>query len=345
MAANVASFRVPVPWERSSPSFDGKTASSMKRFVRHCRMIVDQAGITNVVDQKNQFTDYLSDDDVREQMESLPSWAAGTLDEWIADMEALYPEIQEFGEGSLEELRKICSDHYGLDQSQVGAVKRYGMAFSNEANKLSKPPALVSNRELVELYLSVFSLSFIENIKTMMLQVSFWNHGNTAGGVHPMLIGAPAVPQAAAAVVPPVPGVAANVVGQGNQPPVVGVVGAGAANPLNPLLQPVQPGVPVAGLINRREDTLPLVHIIWITESISKTWSTLVPLMSMAPRVKTTEVVTTRENFVPKQKEEVSHKLETFANELAQIKDSSVLQEKRYLEVRKWTAYSGVPRI
>lgn len=314
MATHAANFKIPVPWDRNSPHFDGKSASSLKRFIRHCKMIIEQAGITDNDLQKNRISDYINDDDVREQLENLPAHATGTLDEWIAEMEELYPEIQDFGVGSLEKLRKICAANQGLERSQQGEVKRYGASFLNEANKLTKAPALASNRELVEMYLGAFEAGFTADIQSMMYQVKFWDDKN------PGVIPAVGVPPAAAVqpaqpVVPPAPAQQGAGVQPAVQPaqPVVGVLGA----------------VPGQALVVRREDTLPLIKVMGIAEAMTKSWVGVTAVATIASKVKAIEAGHTREVF-PKIKEaEVTLKLESFANDIAALKDSAALHERK----------------
>ncbi|KAJ7473485.1 hypothetical protein FB451DRAFT_1175120 [Mycena latifolia] len=264
----------------SSPQFNGKTASSLKRFIRHCKMVIEGAGITTGKGKKDTMTDYLANNDIRDQMENLPAFQSGTLDEWIAEMEELYPEIQDFGVGSLERL-KICEEYKGLEQSQQGLVKRYGVAFSNESNKLLKAPALVANRELVEYYLGAFEPHYEGDIRNMMNYSILMK--DTIVGVTP----------------------------------------------------PARWGYYHWHYwVVRREDSVPLSTVMTIAEAISKRWISASSNTKNLPTKKAfvAEAVTLEESFILKFKQEVSERLENFANEMALFKDSSILQEKHLQE-------------
>jgi hypothetical protein len=189
--ATSGGFKKPYPWERNSPSFDGKTASSLKRFLRHCKAIVKEANITDVVEQKTALLDYINDDHIREQFEKLSTYTSATFEEWCKDIESLYPEIEDMGTGSLENLIKICTDarKNALTQHDLGAIRRFNVSFSNEAEKLLRPPASVTNKMLVELILDTFERGFANNIELIMNQKLVMD--NTAAAVAPTQ-GAPA---------------------------------------------------------------------------------------------------------------------------------------------------------
>ncbi|KAF9258435.1 hypothetical protein L218DRAFT_841083, partial [Marasmius fiardii PR-910] len=67
--------------------------------------------------------------------------------------------------GSLNKLKKIVRIHQGIDSdTSDGAFNKYQREFKSEAEKLQKPPALLSNHSLVEIYLAAFTDRLIEKI-------------------------------------------------------------------------------------------------------------------------------------------------------------------------------------
>ena len=184
-------FKIPSPWDKNCPSFDGKSASSLQRFIRHCKMIIDQGGITDVKEQKVKFTDYVHDDDIREQWETLDHYKSGTLDEWVTSIEALYPEILDITSGSLEKLLRICGDNAGLERHQEGEVKRFSVAFLNEATKLMKAPAVLTDKELINMYLKCFEGSYAADIRVMMFQKVLLKIDNPATAAAAAAVAAP----------------------------------------------------------------------------------------------------------------------------------------------------------
>ncbi|KAF9256093.1 hypothetical protein L218DRAFT_882560 [Marasmius fiardii PR-910] len=66
---------------------------------------------------------------------------------------------------SLSKLKKIMKIHQEIDNNTSDSeFNKYQRQFKSEAEKLQKPPALLSNHSLVEIYLSAFSDSMIEKI-------------------------------------------------------------------------------------------------------------------------------------------------------------------------------------
>jgi hypothetical protein len=129
---NTASFIIPQPWDKSSPAFDNKTASSLSRFFCHIKQIHTGAKIVDDDEKKALATNYIQEDDTRMEWEGLE-------------------EKEDTQTGSLSRLRAICETHDGLGKGDVGKVKRFSLAFSNEAKKLVSEPAIITNRELVEM--------------------------------------------------------------------------------------------------------------------------------------------------------------------------------------------------
>jgi hypothetical protein len=176
----VANFRIPNPWDKSSPSFDGETASSLRKFIRNLRNIFTQGGIATDAAKKAKTLEYLQEDDVIEQWERLPTYTSGTFDEWVAEIEGFFPELEDAKVGSLKKMRRICSEHQDVPVNDLGAVRRFSIAFVNEADKLLMPPAALDNGQLVDMYLDCLEESFANNINAIIMQSKFFANGTTA---------------------------------------------------------------------------------------------------------------------------------------------------------------------
>ena len=176
----VANFRIPNPWDKSSPSFDGETASSLRKFIRNLRTIFTQGGIATDAAKKAKTLEYLQEDDVIEQWERLPTYTSGTFDEWVAEIEGFFPELEDAKVGSLKKMRRICSEHQDVPVNDLGAVRRFSIAFVNEADKLLMPPAALDNGQLVDMYLDCLEESFANNINAIIMQSKFFANGTTA---------------------------------------------------------------------------------------------------------------------------------------------------------------------
>jgi len=71
-----------------------------------------------------------------------------------------YPEAKMAGKGTLSNLRKICKEHQCIHVNDFSKLKSLTRSFKAEQKLLLKPPALVSNRELVDLFLGCLKEAF-----------------------------------------------------------------------------------------------------------------------------------------------------------------------------------------
>ncbi len=169
-AGAIPGFRIPVPWDsKGSPSFDNRTADSLVKYLRFTKVIIASAGITDDPGKKEVVLKYLHTH-TAEEFEALETYDNGTFEEWIEEIEALYPEIKSQRLGSLARLDDICAKYQNLTKKNQGEIKRLSLAFKVEADKLKKPPSLVLNGSLVERYLKCFEPAFVVEINIMISQ-------------------------------------------------------------------------------------------------------------------------------------------------------------------------------
>ena len=303
-----AAFKVPWGWDRNAPRFDGKTADNLQRFLRFCKTIVSEAKITDADEQRRTLLDYIEEQDIREQFKLLPSYQGGTFEEWCAEIETLYPEIEDREIGSLEKLFKICETAKGITQQDLGAVRRFSMAFSNEAEKLLRPPASITNKVLVEKILDSLEPNFANSVETMM------NHKlimeNTTAAT------APLAPAASAST-------GSGTGGSSSKAPATGTAAA-AVGP---------------GGVQRRGDRIHYKKALEIAEKIADTWSgrsalsVSLGLGLLNARANSTETSLLQGGSSAGLPKDVAGKLESFDRDLAGVKDSQVLLEKQVKEL------------
>ncbi|KAF7348909.1 hypothetical protein MVEN_01411200 [Mycena venus] len=291
-AGPVAGFKIPAAWDQNRPKFDGNTVNSLRIFLRNCETVFSAGGITDEQEKKKKLLEYLDHIDTREQWEKLPTFDAGnTFESWKTAILRLYPEIEDMASGSLTKLEEICRENRPISRSELGKLRRFAMAFTNEAEKLLTKSALIVNLTLVEWILWVLEPTFASELENSMNQAAI------IAVTHPL-------PQ------PPAPA---------GQPPVAG--------------QPPPSGLQ---LEDRRGDRLPYKQVLRMADLIADNWvgrtarNNLVGGSRASALVGTT--ITTVPVGVPETvtiKTEFSDKMDTFASELAQLKDTSVLQEKR----------------
>jgi hypothetical protein len=174
VAPTVASFRIPSPWDTNAPKFDGKTASSLKRYIRNIRTIFDRGNITDDQDKKERTVEYITDEDIKEQWERLPNFNTGSFEEFIKEIETLFPELEDDKVGSLKKLEKICHDNRDIRMKDLGELRRFITSFTTEADKLLLPPASINNGQLVDMFLECLEETFRLQVNMMMAHHKFW---------------------------------------------------------------------------------------------------------------------------------------------------------------------------
>ncbi|KAJ7480762.1 hypothetical protein FB451DRAFT_1171345 [Mycena latifolia] len=173
IANGASGFKVPNPWDKNSPSFDGQTADSLLRYFRHCEMIIEGANINDDKGKKAVLMKYV-DRPVQEIWEGLATFASDTFVKWSKEVRSLYPEIKELENGSLERIKEISAAARNLGRHQQGLIKCFGLTFGIEAKKISKPPCLLTNKQLVDLYLTSFEHDFRREIEMMIRQTQYY---------------------------------------------------------------------------------------------------------------------------------------------------------------------------
>ena len=77
------------------------------------------------------------------------------------------------GKGTLSNLRKICKEHQRIHVDDFAELKSLTRSFKAEQKLLLKPPALVSNRELVDLFLGCLKEAFRTQVEhSLNIQLS-----------------------------------------------------------------------------------------------------------------------------------------------------------------------------
>jgi len=162
-------FRMPETWESGRPQFDGKTYKQLDKFLEEVARVIAQGGINGEQSMKEKYISYLDDKNIREGWQMLAEFAiTHTCAQWIKAVKELYPELEEYEKGSLIRLREICEEAQGCTRADLGKIKRFKIFFEAEAAKLLKPPAQVTNVNLVGTILKTFDQQFAKQIEDAM---------------------------------------------------------------------------------------------------------------------------------------------------------------------------------
>ncbi|KAF8169299.1 hypothetical protein K438DRAFT_1983355 [Mycena galopus ATCC 62051] len=168
---SVASFKVPTAYDNNRPKFDGSTLDSLRLFFKNTELICKNGGITGEQEQKLKLLEYMDSLDMGEQWQKLPAFAVTkTYLEWKKEILDLYPEIEDMMFGSMKKLVEICQAARFISQSDLGKLRRFSLAFTNEAEKLMDGSAAVVNKQLVDLILAVLEKGFASELERAMNQ-------------------------------------------------------------------------------------------------------------------------------------------------------------------------------
>jgi hypothetical protein len=276
----VAGFKIPAAWDQNRPKFDGETINSLRIFIRNCETVFTSGGITDEQEKKNKLLEYLDHVDIREQWQKLPKFPAPHLFTlWKEEILTLYPEIEDMNQGSLQKLTVICDSNRPISRSELGKLRRFAVAFTNEAEKLLKGTALIVNMTLVDWILSVLEVTFATELENAMNQAAI------VTVTHP-------------------------------------------------------PAAPVAGqaptglqLADRRGDRLPYKQVLQIADLIADNWvgRNAKSLLGSNSRLNSTIGIAVPAVSMDsiKVKAEIADRMDSFAGELARMKDTAELHEKR----------------
>ncbi len=165
---NGSSFKVPFAWDKNAPSFDSEDADDLMTFVDHIGQIFGLAGVTDDQEKKRRLTDYLSVKR-KEIWRSLSSYKRGTYDRFLEDVYKIYPEVKSSKIGSLNALVKLCKTYKGIEMTDEGILKRFGVEFYALVKKLMKgKAAITTNSEACRRYLETLEPSFAAALKLMV---------------------------------------------------------------------------------------------------------------------------------------------------------------------------------
>ncbi|EDQ98515.1 uncharacterized protein LACBIDRAFT_335892 [Laccaria bicolor S238N-H82] len=151
---------MPLPGSRGAPNFDKEKPIELLRFIDQMEDLFTEHGIDDDQEKKKQlgrYTDQMTEFEWRAFDMFAPEIEYKEFKQALIDD---YPEAKNAGKGTLANLRKICNDHQRIDIDNIVALKSLTRGFRAEQKLLLVPPALVSNRELVELFLGCLRDSF-----------------------------------------------------------------------------------------------------------------------------------------------------------------------------------------
>jgi hypothetical protein len=156
---NVASFKIPRSWENGAPKFKSGDPDELIDFVSQIKEIIRLAGITDALERKDLFLSYLEHKQ-RTMWRAIASYSNGTFDDFLKEIYKSYPEINDDETGTLDALYKLCKLNHGIQMSEEGKLRRFGISFMALYKKLTQAPSQITNKEAVRQYLGTLAENF-----------------------------------------------------------------------------------------------------------------------------------------------------------------------------------------
>jgi hypothetical protein len=148
-----------LPGTRDAPKFSATKPRELRRFIRQMEDLWKEAEINDHDARKESLGKY-ADQESEEEWKALDTYGSGhNWDEFKREILENYPEASAAERGTPARIRQIVREAEGIELGDVTKLYTYRRAFLAEASKLRKAPAVMSNRELVELFMGGLSLT------------------------------------------------------------------------------------------------------------------------------------------------------------------------------------------
>ena len=168
-----SSKTMPLPGSRGAPNFDKDKPIELLRFIEQMEDLFREYGVDGDQAKKRYLGKY-TDQKTEFEWRAFDTYdSSSTYEEFKTALIDDYPEAKMAGKGTLSNLRKICKEHQRIHVDDFAELKSLTRSFKAEQKLLLKPPALVSNRELVDLFLGCLKEAFRAQVEhSLNIQLS-----------------------------------------------------------------------------------------------------------------------------------------------------------------------------
>jgi hypothetical protein len=157
-------LRMPKPGEKNAPAFDTDKPEELGRFFDRMEDWFADDGLENDDEKKKRIVKYL-DADSEIQWKALPSFSAGTFEEFKAEAMSSYPAAEEVMKGSVAALKRKLKRIGPIATDERDDLLALVRIMTAEVMKLKKiAPPIHTNRELVDLFLSRLAPDFANRV-------------------------------------------------------------------------------------------------------------------------------------------------------------------------------------
>jgi hypothetical protein len=161
------SNRMPNPGAADAPSWDGGNPDLLREFLYKIKRLYKLCNIATDAEKIEWVLDYVSLE-VRDDWSTWDEVITPSWDDFEKRLKEEYPETIEVEHGTMQRLRKLCQEYRGLAIDDMATFKQFKRKFVAEAKKLLVPPAIVTNRELVELFVSTLDKEFRDHLSVRL---------------------------------------------------------------------------------------------------------------------------------------------------------------------------------
>jgi hypothetical protein len=165
--------RMVAPGSKDAPKFRSTKPDELRRFIRSMEDLWRDAGVTDDQAKKEMIGKY-ADQISEEEWAAFKTFDASySWDDFKDDLIENYPEAAAAERGTPARIRLLCFETEKVRLGDMPALYSFRRAFMAEAKKLQQPPAVMGNRELVELFIGRLSdplasavLQYLGNMKS-----------------------------------------------------------------------------------------------------------------------------------------------------------------------------------
>ena len=159
------SMIAPGAWD--TPKFSLRQPHELRRFIRTMEDMWRDASVISDSGKKELIGKY-ADQESEEEWMALEVYNSQTWEEFKKELLLNYPEAAAAERGTPARLRQLCNETQGICLGDLMTLYTFQRLFLAEAQKLTKPPTAMSNRELVELFIGSLSETMAASVLQLL---------------------------------------------------------------------------------------------------------------------------------------------------------------------------------
>lgn len=157
---------MPAPGARDAPKFDEEKPTELLRFISRMEDLFAQHSITADEEKVKTLGKYTTAE-TESEWQALEAYGSKKWADFKKELIQSYPEAATLERGSRGRLDRICKEKGGrgaITRADLSILLSLKRAFTAEAEKLLKAPALLSNIELVNAFVNCLSNDFAKRL-------------------------------------------------------------------------------------------------------------------------------------------------------------------------------------